>query len=71
MFRSETDKYSKFDEKVGFIWVMAWENLFMPYMNNKGAGQSANQMRSLISAFVVPCLNSILPKLATSKISRL
>ena len=33
------------------IWAMSWENLFMPYANNKGADQSAH-LRSPISAFV-------------------
>ena len=33
------------------------ENLFLSYVNNKGAGQPA-QSRSLISAFVVRCLDS-------------
>ena len=42
----------------------------MPYANNKGADQPA-QMRSLISAFVVRRLDSIIPVLAKSKISRL
>ena len=42
------------------IWVTSWENLFMPYANNKGADQPA-WMRSLISAFVFHCLDSIIP----------
>ena len=42
----------------------------MPYANNKGADQLAHP-RSLISAFVVRCLDSIIPILATSRISRL
>ena len=46
------------------------ENLFMPYVNNKGADQLAHP-HSLISAFVVRCLDSIIPLLAISKISRL
>ena len=45
-------------------------NLFMPYANNKGADQPAHP-RSLISAFVVRCLDSIIPLLATAEISRL
>ena len=32
-------------------WAMSWENLFMPYANNKGADQPAHP-HSLISAFV-------------------
>ena len=39
---------------------------FMPYANNKGADQPA-RMRSLIRAFVVCCLYSIIPILAKSK----
>ena len=48
----------------------AWENLFMPYANKKGADQPAHP-HSLISAFVVRCLESIIPVLAKSKISKL
>ena len=39
------------------IWVASRENLFMPYANNNGADQSAHP-NSLISAFVVRCLDS-------------
>ena len=42
----------------------------MPYANNKGADQPAHP-RSLISAFVVRCLDSIIPLLAIAEISRL
>ena len=41
------------------IWASSWENLFMPYRNNKGADQPAH-LRSLISTFVVCCLDSII-----------
>ena len=41
----------------------------MPYANNKGADQPAHP-RSLISAFVAQCLDSIIPLLAITKISR-
>ena len=44
------------------IWAKSWENLFLPYANNKGADQPAHP-RSLISAFVVHCLDSIIPLL--------
>ena len=37
----------------------------MPYVNNKGADQPAHA-RSLIIAFVVRCLDSIMPLLAQS-----
>ena len=40
--------------------------LFMPYANNKGAGQPVHP-HSLISAFVVRCLGSIIPQRAKSK----
>ena len=48
-------------------WAMSWENLFMPYANNKGADQPVH-LHSLISAFVVRCLDSIIPLLAIAKI---
>ena len=51
------------------IWATSWENLFMPYANNKGADQPAHWC-SLISAFVVRFPGSIIPLLAKSKISR-
>ena len=40
------------------IWATSWENMFTPHANNKGADQPAHP-RSLISAFVVRCLDSI------------
>ena len=43
---------------------------FLPYANNKGADQPALPC-SLISAFVVCCLDSIIPILAKSKVLRL
>ena len=42
----------------------------MPYANNKGADQPAHP-RSLISAFVVRCLDNIKPLLAIAEISSL
>ena len=42
--------------------------MFMSYANNKGADQPAHP-RSLINAFVVRCLDSIIPLVSTSKIS--
>ena len=42
----------------------------LPYANNKGADQLAHP-RSLISAFVVRFLDSIIPLISISKISRL
>ena len=52
------------------IWATSWENLFMPFANNKDAGQPAHP-RSLTSTFVFHCLDSVLPILAESRISRL
>ena len=40
-----------------------------PYANNKGADQAAHP-RSLISTFVVRCLDSMICILAISKVSR-
>ena len=44
------------------------ENLFYAYANNKGADQPAHP-RSLISTFVVHCLDSIIPLVSISEIS--
>ena len=41
----------------------------MPYANKKGAGQPAHP-RSLISTFVVRCLDSIISLVSRSEISR-
>ena len=51
-------------------WATSWENLFMPYANNKGIDQPARP-RSLLSAFIVRCLDSIIPLVSISEISRL
>ena len=48
----------------------SWENLFMPYANNKGADQPAH-LRSLISTFVVRCLDSMISLVSISEISSL
>ena len=45
--------------KKSFNWAMSWENLFLPYANNKGADQPAHP-GSLISTFVVHCLLNII-----------
>ena len=51
------------------VWATSLENLFMPYMNNKGADQSAYpNPSSLISTFVYRCLDSLIPILGKSKI---
>ena len=47
------------------IWATSLENLFMPYVTNKGTDQPAHP-RSLISAFVVHCLDSIIPLVSIS-----
>ena len=50
------------------IWATSWENLFMPYANNKSADHPAHS-RSLISAFVVRCLDSIISLVSIYEIS--
>ena len=50
------------------IWATSWENVFMPHANNKGADPPAHPC-SLISAFVVCCLNSVIPLVAISESS--
>ena len=49
-----------------FKWTGPWENV--SYANNKGADQPAHP-RSLISAFVVRCLDSIIPLDSIAEIS--
>ena len=44
------------------------ENVFMSYANNKGADQPAHP-RSLISAFVVRCLDSVMSLVSVTKMS--
>ena len=46
------------------------ENLFTRYANNKGTDQPAH-LRSLISAFVVCCVNSTIPLVSITEISSL
>ena len=50
-------------------WASSWENLLLWYANNKASDQPAN-LRSLIRAFVVRCLDSIIHLLAIAEISR-
>ena len=52
------------------IWATSWENLFLPYANNKSADQPAHP-HSLISAFVVRCLGSLIPLVSISEVSSL
>ena len=53
LFRLIRQRYDIFIWK----WSTSWENLFLSYVNYKGADQPAHA-RSLISAFVVRCLDS-------------
>ena len=50
------------------IWASTQEPYPRGFGNNKGADQPAH-MRRLISTFVIPLLETIIPKLATNKIS--
>ena len=50
------------------IWATSWENLFLPYANNKGADQPA-YLCSLIRAFIFHCLDSLVPLVSIPKIS--
>ena len=50
-----------------WIWATSWQNLLLPYANNKGADQPTH-LRSLISAFVVRCLDSIIPLVSLAEI---
>ena len=52
------------------ITATPWENLFMPYANNKGAVQQVHSC-SLFSTSVVHCLDSVIPPVSISKISNL
>ena len=54
------------------MWATSWENLFMPYANNKGADQPAHP-RNLISTFVFHCLDtcSIISLVSITEISSL
>ena len=50
------------------IRATSWENLFTSYANNKGADQPAHP-RSLISAFIVRCIGSIISRVSIFAIS--
>ena len=52
------------------IWATSWENLLLPYANNKGGDQPAHP-RSLINAFIGRCLDSIIPLVSISESSSL
>ena len=51
-----------------YTWAMSWENLFMQYVNNKGADQPM-QPCSLISTYVVCCLDSMISLVSILAIS--
>ena len=55
---------------VKILWATWWENLFLSYANSKDTDQPAHP-RSLISVFVIRCLDSIIPLVSISKISSL
>ena len=57
----------KIKNRIEKNWATSWENLFLPYANNKGGAH----LRSLISAFLVRSLVSIIPVLVKSRIARL
>ena len=54
--------------KVSHKWALTLENLSSGFASNKSADQPAHLCR-LISAFVIPFLESIMSKLASSEIS--
>ena len=47
---------------------MSLENRFLTYANNKGSDQPA-KLHSLISTFVIRCLDRIIPLVSITKIS--
>ena len=49
-----------------YIWATSWQNLILPYANNKGTDQPAR-----ISTFVLRCQDSIIPLVSISEISSL
>ena len=51
-------------------WTTPWENLFMAYANKKGADQPVHP-HSLISTFVVRCLESIISTLDKSEVFKI
>ena len=73
---SGSETKSVLESKPGYIqselykWATSLENLFMQYAKNKGADQPAHP-RSLISTFVVRCLDSIISLVSIYEISSL
>ena len=63
--------YEGYVHEVGLLHEPGHENMcLMSYANNKGADQPAHP-RSLISTFIVHCLDSIISLDAIAEISRL
>ena len=60
----------RFCSALSCMWATSWENLLYAYANNKGAVQPAHP-RSLISTFVVHCLDSIISLVSILAISKL
>ena len=57
-------------KQMNLSWSTSWENLFLPYANNKGADQPAHP-HSLISIFFVRFLDSTISLVSISEISSL
>ena len=70
MHMDSTTLMNLFHELLIIIWASHEQTCLMPYVNNKGADQPAHPC-SLISAFVLHCLDSIMYILAISTISSL
>ena len=64
------DKVVFYYDATSIIWAASWQKLFLAYANDKGADQPAHP-RSLISTFVVRCLDSIISLVSISEIPRL
>ena len=62
--------FMRYSVIITYTLATSWENLLMPYANNKGADQPARpRTRRLIIAFVVRCLVSIIPLVSITEIS--
>ena len=71
MGKNKTDNEQKVSCNINKTNELGHEKMcLMSYANNKGADQPAHP-RSLISAFVVRCLNSIISLDSIAEISRL
>ena len=56
------------NKECSIVWASAQENMSLGFTNNKGADQPVHP-HSLISAYVIRLLESVLSKLAPSEIS--